>query len=192
MIARNRKDVILSAGAINCPQILMLSGIGPKQHLNELGIPLKVDLPVGRNLQDHVAVQFFFEFPLTPEIDPKEMLDKLYQMAVHSRESVIEADKSCFIAQLSSISDTRYPDYQIQFTHFRRGDTIITNFINILSEPAHGVLRKKKSTKEILFCLNSACSIQSLEEKSNCRVDRFPINQILTSFFPITMMTLKY
>jgi choline dehydrogenase len=49
------KEVLLSAGAINSPQVLMLSGVGPKEHLAEKGITVKADLPgVGQNLQDHL------------------------------------------------------------------------------------------------------------------------------------------
>lgn len=52
---RARMEVILSAGAINSPQLLMLSGIGPAEHLKEHGITPLVDLPVGYNLMDHTA-----------------------------------------------------------------------------------------------------------------------------------------
>ena len=49
-----RKEVIVCAGSIGSPKVLLLSGIGPKQHLAELGIPCLQDLPVGENLHDHL------------------------------------------------------------------------------------------------------------------------------------------
>ncbi|EDW37631.1 GL27092 [Drosophila persimilis] len=50
-----RREVVVSAGAINTPQLLMLSGVGPAKHLREVGIKPIADLAVGYNLQDHIA-----------------------------------------------------------------------------------------------------------------------------------------
>ena len=51
------REVLLSGGVFGSPQLLMLSGIGPADHLKEVGIEPIVDLPgVGQNLQDHLAV----------------------------------------------------------------------------------------------------------------------------------------
>lgn len=56
-IATARREMLLTAGAINSPQLLMLSGIGPAGALSTLGIETVCDLPgVGQNLQDHLAV----------------------------------------------------------------------------------------------------------------------------------------
>lgn len=56
--AEATREVILAGGAINSPQLLMLSGIGPADHLRDHDITVVADLPgVGRNLQDHLAAQ---------------------------------------------------------------------------------------------------------------------------------------
>jgi len=61
------REVILAGGAINSPQLLMLSGIGPAAHLAEMGIPVAVDSPgVGGNLMDHPGAGM--EFDLDPAI----------------------------------------------------------------------------------------------------------------------------
>ncbi len=60
-VAKAAKEVILAGGAVNSPQLLMLSGIGPTEHLRELEIPLILDLPgVGQNLQDHLIIPVAF------------------------------------------------------------------------------------------------------------------------------------
>ena len=59
-----RREIVLCAGATNSPQLLMLSGIGPQDHLREMGIDLVHDLPgVGAHLQDHPTVHVAMENP---------------------------------------------------------------------------------------------------------------------------------
>ena len=55
-------EIVLCGGSINSPQLLMISGIGPKEHLMDLKIPLVHDLPgVGKNLQDHLTVNVSYK-----------------------------------------------------------------------------------------------------------------------------------
>ncbi len=57
-----RREVIVTAGAVDTPKLLMLSGIGPAEHLREFGIDVRVDSPgVGSNLDDHVEGLVFWE-----------------------------------------------------------------------------------------------------------------------------------
>ncbi len=53
---RAEREVIVSAGAYHSPTLLMLSGIGPASELEPMGIPVRHELPVGQNLQDHLMV----------------------------------------------------------------------------------------------------------------------------------------
>ncbi|KAK3909029.1 Glucose dehydrogenase [FAD, quinone] [Frankliniella fusca] len=68
-VALARREVILSAGAVASPQLLLLSGVGDAQHLQEVGVPLMHHLPgVGQNLQDHIAaagLTFQVDYPVS-------------------------------------------------------------------------------------------------------------------------------
>ena len=56
--ARAAREVILCGGAVNSPHLLQISGIGPAEHLQSIGVPVVHDLPgVGANLQDHYVVR---------------------------------------------------------------------------------------------------------------------------------------
>ncbi len=62
------REVIVAASSINTPKILMLSGVGPGQHLQDMGVPVVADRPgVGANLQDHLEIymQFAAKLPVT-------------------------------------------------------------------------------------------------------------------------------
>lgn len=67
VVVRARNEVILCGGAINTPQLLLLSGIGPSDHLGEHGIEVVRELPgVGRHLQDHIEVGHIFRMQNLP------------------------------------------------------------------------------------------------------------------------------
>jgi 4-pyridoxate dehydrogenase len=57
------REVIMAAGTFNTPQLLMLSGVGPAEHLRSFGINVAVDLPVGKNLQDHLGAYMTYTRP---------------------------------------------------------------------------------------------------------------------------------
>jgi choline dehydrogenase len=68
-----KQEVILCGGAINTPQLLMLSGLGPKSHLAERGIPLVLDLAgVGSNLMDHREVNVNYELDASKFVWPAQ------------------------------------------------------------------------------------------------------------------------
>ncbi|UWU17372.1 GMC family oxidoreductase (plasmid) [Rhizobium sullae] len=72
-VARAAREVVLSAGAINSPKILELSGVGRPQVLSAIGIPVHHDLPgVGENLQDHLQIRTVFK------IEGARTLNQLY------------------------------------------------------------------------------------------------------------------
>lgn len=70
--AEAAREVIVSAGSINSPQLLMLSGIGPADHLADHNVEVVVDLPgVGRNLQDHLLTVTSYECQRLPLFPPE-------------------------------------------------------------------------------------------------------------------------
>lgn len=78
---RATKEVILSAGAVNSPQLLMLSGVGPRADLEKHRIPVIEDLKVGHNLQDHIGLG-----GLTFLINREDSitLDRVYSVGKHN------------------------------------------------------------------------------------------------------------
>ena len=109
------RDVILAAGALGSPQLLMLSGIGPAEQLRQLGIPVAVDLPaVGENLQDHPYLTSVWDVPtggsLADAEKPKAMLEYLLRRSGPLTSSVAEA-----LAFVRSKPGLAQPDLQFHF-----------------------------------------------------------------------------
>ena len=93
-------SVILTAGAIASPQLLLLSGIGPESHLREMGIPIAHGLPgVGENLRDHpnvrVPVKVQDDFPLDPKA-PRTQLAVRYTATGSSDRNDMQILQSSF------------------------------------------------------------------------------------------------
>lgn len=115
--AKVTKEVILSAGAINSPQILMNSGIGPLKHLKKHKIQLKHNLPVGSNLQDHVYVPLFVKLPSEDvSFDIKTYMDHFF-IYIRSRIGPLASvGMFDFVGFVNTRNDSsKYPD--IQFMH---------------------------------------------------------------------------
>jgi choline dehydrogenase len=113
-VASAGRDVVLSAGALGSPQLLLLSGIGPREQLEALGIPVVADLPgVGSNLQDHPYLTSVWDVPrgsLADAESPKAMLEYLLRRSGPLTSTVAEA-----IAFVRSKPGLAQPDLQFHF-----------------------------------------------------------------------------
>ncbi|XP_065221443.1 glucose dehydrogenase [FAD, quinone]-like [Planococcus citri] len=106
-----KKEVIVSAGSINSPQILMLSGIGPKNHLRELNIDTIQDLKVGYNLQDHIAmVAYVAQLNLKNYTLDLRLLDFPYGYLSERIDTGILPNTMLFFNTTGNTED--YPDIQ--------------------------------------------------------------------------------
>ena len=92
-VVRADREVVLSAGAYQSPQLLQLSGIGPADHLRGHGIPVHADLPVGDNLHDHMFVPMTFEMPSARNRSSASYFAKGVLAGVHPRQQLGGADR---------------------------------------------------------------------------------------------------
>lgn len=111
-----KKEIILSAGAVGSPHLLLLSGVGPKETMKQFNIPAIQNLPVGKNLHNHVAtgLKFFIDD------DDKRML------TMNSLKSFLERREgplaSTGLTQVTGFIKSKYaqemPDIQLFFDGF--------------------------------------------------------------------------
>lgn len=151
MTAYATKEVILSAGSIASAQLLLLSGIGPKKHLNQLNIPVKSDLPVGENLQDHISVILLFGVHSSSPIValPTEHMDNLYEYLSKKSGPLTTNGMSSLNAFVNTKDDSCYPD--IQYTHESFKCNTSVNIFESLPENIQITYKKYLSKSEILL-----------------------------------------
>ncbi|XP_017797975.1 PREDICTED: glucose dehydrogenase [FAD, quinone] [Habropoda laboriosa] len=119
-VIRVRREIVLSAGSINSPQLLMLSGIGPKEHLAELDIPVVSDLRVGDNLQDHVGLgglTFIVNEPISLKKDRFQTMPVMIEYVLNERGPMTTpgVEGLAFVNSKYADISGKYPDIQFHF-----------------------------------------------------------------------------
>ncbi|CAH0578998.1 unnamed protein product [Chrysodeixis includens] len=108
-----KKGVILSAGAINSPKILQLSGIGPAKLLKSLGLPVVKNLPVGRNLQDHIGSGLdLVLFNKSVSITANDMVDLFHVFQYFWNGKGPWTTPGCEVVGMLSTKNLKTPDIQ--------------------------------------------------------------------------------
>ncbi|MFJ2256927.1 GMC family oxidoreductase [Streptomyces sp. NPDC087844] len=144
---RARRAVVLCAGALRSPQLLMLSGVGPADHLHDLAVPLVRDLPgVGAHLQDHPMVT-----PVWPVIDNSPLWNTLTESDVRDYQ-LLRRGPLASLTQAAAVlrSDAARPVADLQFTLTLLGmtaemtlieDPVVTCAISVLDPDSRGTVR---------------------------------------------------
>lgn len=132
-----KKEVIVSGGAINSPQILMLSGIGPKNHLKNKNIKVIKNAKVGYNLQDHTAtggLSYLIDYPFSIIFNRMLGVRKHITDYLSSHNGLFTVPGGCealgFI-DLRNMNDTDgYPDLELLLASggIESDDTLHKNF----------------------------------------------------------------
>lgn len=139
-----RREIILSAGALNSPQLLMLSGVGPRHHLESLGIPVVHDSPgVGQNLQDHIGVgglQFHIEAPVSvvqPRVYVAKSFTQWITLGIGPLTMLGGLDGIGFLKTKYANQSDDWPDVEVHFIPScpsSDGGQTVANNMNLKSE----------------------------------------------------------
>lgn len=127
-----KKEVIVSCGSVMSPHLLMLSGIGPKEQLEPLGIEVKSDLAVGKNLIDHPGVTLWFRFDPT-STSPLNVLETVTQYITTRTGYLSSIGATQFSGFINTVNGTGAPDFQLQFFYFTKSSYQLPFFLNIFN-----------------------------------------------------------
>ena len=163
-LIKARKEVILSAGTVGSPHILLQSGIGPAAHIKDAKIPLIQDLPVGQNLHDHIAVPLtFIASDINPlnetmitnvntDTWPNRIKYELFGSGIMA-SSGIEAN----LFHCSGLSEDQRPDLQIMHSSkiFTVWSVLSANYIPLRAKEYFNIdVYKEKSESGIVLLVS--------------------------------------
>uniref|UniRef100_A0A6P7GWL5 Glucose dehydrogenase [FAD, quinone]-like n=1 Tax=Diabrotica virgifera virgifera TaxID=50390 RepID=A0A6P7GWL5_DIAVI len=129
--ARAKKEVIVSAGTINSPQLLMLSGIGPKKHLQKFKIQVVQDLEVGSGFSDHLQVYgMVYSSNLTEPI--KTLREAIAEYLNNGTGYLAEAASTQALGYYKTILEpvAGYPDLELSFADTNLTSDALSRFYN--------------------------------------------------------------
>lgn len=158
IIARSRKEVVLSAGSVGSPQILMLSGIGPRSKLEKLKIPIQNNLPVGLNLQDHFLIPFGMAFDKSNST-PYTTLDtaeQMYEFNVHRKGPLTNIGATDVSLFMSTVNDKQFPDIQIIPISFKRqhpGLRLTLGTYNLRDDIIESFIKANQEANLVVWCV---------------------------------------
>ncbi|CAH2051945.1 unnamed protein product, partial [Iphiclides podalirius] len=116
------RDVVLSAGSIGTPHLLMLSGIGLKNHLTKNNIPCVIDLPVGQNLQDHLIVPLYLKTNIKANVLPESIELYLLQYMLNRSGPFSKIGITDFMGFINTRNNSEQPDVQFHHMYYPRSD----------------------------------------------------------------------
>lgn len=171
---KSRKEIISSAGAIDTPKLLLLSGIGPREQLSKLGIPVVKELNVGRHLQDHAMFPVFFKIQedTARPFDFKQKLIDLQEYFLHNSGPIGRLGLSLVgFVNADPMSDSPYPDIGTYHLPIRRQDPFIDVFLNAFNFKEEVVLPLRKAHEKahlvvVYLCIQRPTSIGEIKLKN--------------------------
>ena len=140
------QEIILSGGAINSPQILMLSGIGPADHLRQFDIPILLDLPgTGQNLQDHPRTGVQFTAATASDRD-YSLTSAAYFEYLRSKAGYFTDNIPAAGGFFRTRPELDIPDIQFYIGYGAKGETFdFTLTLSLLRPRSHGHIRLRSS-----------------------------------------------
>ncbi|XP_053952135.1 glucose dehydrogenase [FAD, quinone]-like [Anastrepha ludens] len=171
-----RKELVLSAGTMDSPKLLMLSGVGPRKHLQQLRIPVVHDLAVGSNLCDHLMVAVYFKvYNETLDIwGQAGGTDPFYDFLVRNDSRTFRGP-SGLVSFVNTKGDGDIPDIQYHYLFYRRGDVKpLQSYLIRRDEKFTAVLSeqlKKSSLLLFMMMLSKPRSVGKIRLRSNNYLD---------------------